>query len=199
MVALLHEVAPFGGVKESGVGREGSKYGIDDYLEMKFLCLGGIDEAEQRLTAFAPGPFRGPGRVHVCSEESASAGEHDRSAIGAKARRGRDIREVVIGIEHDSGFAFEAQFRPLLQRKTLRHDNGEGGAISDGDAGTHGKNARRGDRSCPSEPMRVRCRNSSAGDHHLVAAPVSSSPAMEPLRGAVSAMCASRPTVRTML
>ena len=36
------EVAPFGGVKESGLGREGSKYGIDDYLEVKYLCLGGI-------------------------------------------------------------------------------------------------------------------------------------------------------------
>jgi succinate-semialdehyde dehydrogenase/glutarate-semialdehyde dehydrogenase len=36
------EVAPFGGVKESGVGREGSKYGIEDYLETKYLCLGGI-------------------------------------------------------------------------------------------------------------------------------------------------------------
>jgi succinate-semialdehyde dehydrogenase/glutarate-semialdehyde dehydrogenase len=36
------EVAPFGGVKESGVGREGSKYGIDEYLEMKYLCFGGI-------------------------------------------------------------------------------------------------------------------------------------------------------------
>ncbi|MBN3846624.1 NAD-dependent succinate-semialdehyde dehydrogenase [Paraburkholderia sp. Ac-20342] len=36
------EVAPFGGVKESGLGREGSKYGIDDYLEMKYLCMGGI-------------------------------------------------------------------------------------------------------------------------------------------------------------
>jgi succinate-semialdehyde dehydrogenase/glutarate-semialdehyde dehydrogenase len=36
------EVAPFGGVKESGLGREGSKYGIEDYLEMKYLCLGGI-------------------------------------------------------------------------------------------------------------------------------------------------------------
>jgi len=34
------EVAPFGGVKESGVGREGSKYGIDDYTEMKYVCLG---------------------------------------------------------------------------------------------------------------------------------------------------------------
>jgi succinate-semialdehyde dehydrogenase/glutarate-semialdehyde dehydrogenase len=36
------EVAPFGGVKQSGQGREGSKYGIDDYLEIKYLCLGGI-------------------------------------------------------------------------------------------------------------------------------------------------------------
>ncbi len=34
------EVAPFGGVKESGLGREGSKYGIDEFLEMKYLCLG---------------------------------------------------------------------------------------------------------------------------------------------------------------
>lgn len=38
------EVAPFGGVKESGVGREGSKYGIEDYLEVKYLCLGGVDK-----------------------------------------------------------------------------------------------------------------------------------------------------------
>ena len=36
------EVAPFGGVKQSGTGREGSKYGADDYLEMKYICLGGI-------------------------------------------------------------------------------------------------------------------------------------------------------------
>ncbi|HEY7173169.1 MAG TPA: NAD-dependent succinate-semialdehyde dehydrogenase [Vicinamibacterales bacterium] len=36
------EVAPFGGVKESGIGREGSKYGIEDYLEVKYLCMGGI-------------------------------------------------------------------------------------------------------------------------------------------------------------
>jgi len=38
------EVAPFGGVKESGIGREGSKYGIDDFLEMKYLCMGGIQD-----------------------------------------------------------------------------------------------------------------------------------------------------------
>jgi succinate-semialdehyde dehydrogenase/glutarate-semialdehyde dehydrogenase len=36
------EVAPFGGIKESGQGREGSRYGIDDYLETKYLCFGGI-------------------------------------------------------------------------------------------------------------------------------------------------------------
>ena len=37
------EVAPFGGVKESGIGREGSHYGIEEFLEVKYLCLGGID------------------------------------------------------------------------------------------------------------------------------------------------------------
>jgi len=37
------EVAPFGGVKESGLGREGSKYGIEEYLEIKYLCMGGIE------------------------------------------------------------------------------------------------------------------------------------------------------------
>jgi succinate-semialdehyde dehydrogenase/glutarate-semialdehyde dehydrogenase len=36
------EIAPFGGVKESGIGREGSKYGIEEYLEVKYLCMGGI-------------------------------------------------------------------------------------------------------------------------------------------------------------
>jgi succinate-semialdehyde dehydrogenase/glutarate-semialdehyde dehydrogenase len=38
------EVAPFGGVKESGIGREGSKYGVDDWLETRYLALGGIEE-----------------------------------------------------------------------------------------------------------------------------------------------------------
>ena len=36
------EVAPFGGMKESGIGREGSKYGIDDYVEIKYLCMAGL-------------------------------------------------------------------------------------------------------------------------------------------------------------
>ncbi|ATJ87695.1 NAD-dependent succinate-semialdehyde dehydrogenase [Ralstonia solanacearum] len=39
---ISNEVAPFGGVKQSGLGREGSVYGIDEYLELKYLCLGGI-------------------------------------------------------------------------------------------------------------------------------------------------------------
>ncbi|MEX1668106.1 NAD-dependent succinate-semialdehyde dehydrogenase [Zhongshania guokunii] len=40
---ISNEMAPFGGVKESGSGREGSKYGIDDYVEIKYLCLGGLE------------------------------------------------------------------------------------------------------------------------------------------------------------
>jgi succinate-semialdehyde dehydrogenase/glutarate-semialdehyde dehydrogenase len=39
---ISSEMAPFGGVKQSGQGREGSKYGLDDYLEIKYLCMGGI-------------------------------------------------------------------------------------------------------------------------------------------------------------
>jgi succinate-semialdehyde dehydrogenase/glutarate-semialdehyde dehydrogenase len=39
---MSSEAAPFGGIKESGIGREGSKYGIEEYLEMKYLCLGGL-------------------------------------------------------------------------------------------------------------------------------------------------------------
>jgi len=37
------EVAPFGGMKESGIGREGSKYGMEEFLEVKYLCMGGLD------------------------------------------------------------------------------------------------------------------------------------------------------------
>ena len=40
--AISNEMAPFGGMKESGQGREGSKYGLDDYLEIKSLCMGGL-------------------------------------------------------------------------------------------------------------------------------------------------------------
>jgi len=39
---ISNEVAPFGGVKQSGIGREGSKYGIEEYLEVKYLCIGGV-------------------------------------------------------------------------------------------------------------------------------------------------------------
>lgn len=41
---ISNEMAPFGGVKESGQGREGSKYGLDDYLEIKYMCMGGLTD-----------------------------------------------------------------------------------------------------------------------------------------------------------
>lgn len=41
---ISNEMAPFGGMKESGQGREGSKYGLDDYLEIKYMCVGGLDQ-----------------------------------------------------------------------------------------------------------------------------------------------------------
>ncbi len=42
-IALGSDATPFGGMKQSGQGREGSKYGLDDYLEVKFICMGGLD------------------------------------------------------------------------------------------------------------------------------------------------------------
>jgi succinate-semialdehyde dehydrogenase/glutarate-semialdehyde dehydrogenase len=41
---ISSEVVPFGGVKESGIGREGSKYGIEEWLEIKYLCMGGVEQ-----------------------------------------------------------------------------------------------------------------------------------------------------------
>ncbi len=41
---ISNEMAPFGGIKESGSGREGSKYGIDDYVEIKYMLMGGLDQ-----------------------------------------------------------------------------------------------------------------------------------------------------------
>jgi succinate-semialdehyde dehydrogenase/glutarate-semialdehyde dehydrogenase len=40
---ILNEIAPFGGMKESGIGREGSKYGIEEFLEVRYVCMSGID------------------------------------------------------------------------------------------------------------------------------------------------------------
>lgn len=42
--AISNAAAPFGGIKQSGNGREGSQYGLEDYLEIKYLCMGGIDQ-----------------------------------------------------------------------------------------------------------------------------------------------------------
>jgi succinate-semialdehyde dehydrogenase/glutarate-semialdehyde dehydrogenase len=41
---ISSEMAPFGGIKESGMGREGSKYGMDDYLEIKYISIAGVDD-----------------------------------------------------------------------------------------------------------------------------------------------------------
>jgi succinate-semialdehyde dehydrogenase/glutarate-semialdehyde dehydrogenase len=41
---ISNEVAPFGGVKQSGLGREGSHYGIEEFVEIKYLCIGGLDK-----------------------------------------------------------------------------------------------------------------------------------------------------------
>jgi len=43
---ISNPMAPFGGVKQSGLGREGSKYGIGEYLEIKYLCMGGLDKSQ---------------------------------------------------------------------------------------------------------------------------------------------------------
>jgi succinate-semialdehyde dehydrogenase/glutarate-semialdehyde dehydrogenase len=39
---MANEAVPFGGIKQSGVGREGAKQGIEEYLEIKYICVGGI-------------------------------------------------------------------------------------------------------------------------------------------------------------
>ncbi len=41
---ISNEVAPFGGVKESGLGREGSKYGLEEFMEIKYVLVGGLDK-----------------------------------------------------------------------------------------------------------------------------------------------------------
>ena len=41
---ITTEVAPFGGMKQSGLGREGAKYGIDEFIEVKYICFGGVDK-----------------------------------------------------------------------------------------------------------------------------------------------------------
>jgi len=42
--SIVSEIHPHGGFKQSGVGREGSKYGLHEYLEIKYICMGGIAE-----------------------------------------------------------------------------------------------------------------------------------------------------------
>ena len=49
-VAITSDVIPFGGVKESGLGREGSKYGLEDYTETKYICMGGLDQENKLMS-----------------------------------------------------------------------------------------------------------------------------------------------------
>jgi succinate-semialdehyde dehydrogenase/glutarate-semialdehyde dehydrogenase len=41
---MANEAVPFGGIKQSGVGREGARQGIEEYLEIKYICMGGIEQ-----------------------------------------------------------------------------------------------------------------------------------------------------------
>ena len=41
--AIISETIPFGGIKQSGIGREGSKYGLEDYLNTKYTCIGNVE------------------------------------------------------------------------------------------------------------------------------------------------------------
>ena len=45
--AISSETIPFGGIKQSGMGREGSKYGLEDYLNIKYTCIGNIESKEK--------------------------------------------------------------------------------------------------------------------------------------------------------
>src|SRR5690606_17379650 len=79
------EVAPFGGMKSSGLGREGSRYGIEEYLEIKYLCLGGISPLNARSIAMTENNAsmmlrreravpRGVGQIHpVCIKRADNA------------------------------------------------------------------------------------------------------------------------------
>src|SRR4051794_36821692 len=75
---ITTEVAPFGGVKESGVGREGSKYGIEDYLWVKYPCVGGLDGGA---------PPRGGGSGPQGASDPAGPEPRARPSPGGRARR----------------------------------------------------------------------------------------------------------------
>ena len=50
--AISSAEMPFGGVKQSGIGREGSKYGVEEYLNLKYICMGGIRERSVATPTF---------------------------------------------------------------------------------------------------------------------------------------------------
>ena len=88
------EVAPFGGIKESGLGREGSKYGIEDYLEIKYLCVGGIDLGiESGQSQCRAGNVDKSGAPAKLSQIPQGPAEHHQSRCQTK---GHHIRQAVI-------------------------------------------------------------------------------------------------------
>jgi hypothetical protein len=62
---ISSEVAPFGGVKQSGLGREGSRHGLDEYLEVKYVCLAGLGEAYWWREQRGPQDIRGRSIVGI--------------------------------------------------------------------------------------------------------------------------------------
>ena len=101
---ISNEVAPFGGVKESGIGREGSKYGMDDFIEIKYLCMGESTVRRSAGRSSAPdvsdGTGHPPRRMSIRSRQLHSD-QSDwtdgvRSLIAISCRRTRAPRTTVM-------------------------------------------------------------------------------------------------------
>ena len=134
------EVAPFGGVKESGIGREGSSYGVDDWVELKYLAMGGIADlmviVEQRDYHVHTGKL--PELVRLYEEEGIAiqqevlggfvGGVHDgdRRALDVhehvavrRASREREERRAALQAR-DDWKAFLVKIQPLIHTQQNR-------------------------------------------------------------------------------
>jgi succinate-semialdehyde dehydrogenase/glutarate-semialdehyde dehydrogenase len=74
------EIAPFGGVKQSGLGREGSKYGLEEYMEIKYILVGGIDKMKGEEFK---DDWRARGRCRASSSRNSRAAPVARTAAVA--------------------------------------------------------------------------------------------------------------------
>jgi Aldehyde dehydrogenase family len=136
------EVAPFGGVKQSGIGREGSKYGMQDYLELKYLCLGQIsrrragDSLEDLRAGCGPARTAGVaprcpgrrGRIAACSAAPARHPwplfRHTAPAIHARSPGRSRLRPGV-------GEALRGPALPALQIHLLAGGPGQRGPVGE--------------------------------------------------------------------